>query len=274
MGHGGRLRERFRLSRPGRGTDVRRRVTGAAIVIGAWGVVLAVGLGLALVADLLAGRHPALHAALGDLGLITLLWAAGTPAILWAARRWPVRAGPAVRHILVHAALGGCFVVTLNAAIRLRLLVAGGPDAFAADLLLGLARHGPTALLAYAVVVAIGHVVAGPRTPAGSLVAQNGRETVVIASDEIEWIEARGNYARIYTRGGARLVRRPISALEAALDPVAFMRIHRTAIVALRAVRELRPRAHGDRTVVLRDGRELPLTRSRRKALEALLSAR
>jgi two-component system LytT family response regulator len=60
--------------------------------------------------------------------------------------------------------------------------------------------------------------------------------------------------------------------LEARLDPRRFMRIHRSAIVALDRIAELRPSAHGDHCVRLRDGTELRLSRTRRARLRALLA--
>jgi hypothetical protein len=247
----------------------------------AWLIVLAVGVGQWVAGDVGAGHHPDLLAALGDLGPVTACWAAATPAILWTARRWPVGRGDAARHVVVHTGFAISFVVALNAAVRIPVMIHQGAATFTADLGLGLARFGPVALLVYGTLVGIGHLVrpgrdrlAGRSPAAGLLVAQEGHGAMVVAPEEIEWIEARGNYVRIHTTRGTRLVRHRISALEAQLDPVRFVRTHRSAIVALRAVREVRPRRHGDRTVVLRDGSEVPLTRARRAALDAALNVR
>lgn len=57
--------------------------------------------------------------------------------------------------------------------------------------------------------------------------------------------------------------------LEAALDPDAFVRIHRSAIVNLDRVREMRPFFRGELVVVLNDGTQLRMSRSRREELES-----
>ena len=61
--------------------------------------------------------------------------------------------------------------------------------------------------------------------------------------------------------------------LEAQLDPQRFVRIHRSIIVNLERIKELHPHFNGDYIVVLEDGRQLRLSRSRRENLEARLKA-
>lgn len=95
-----------------------------------------------------------------------------------------------------------------------------------------------------------------------------GRTTLLDVAD-IAWIEAADNYVRLHTAAGDHLSRRTMRDLELALDPARFARIHRSAIVALPEVRELRPLGDGDQEVVLRSGKRLVLTRSYREAFEA-----
>jgi len=61
--------------------------------------------------------------------------------------------------------------------------------------------------------------------------------------------------------------------LEAQLDPQRFVRIHRSIIVNLERIKELHPHFNGDYVVVLEDGRQLKLSRSRREQLETRLKA-
>jgi two-component system LytT family response regulator len=98
-------------------------------------------------------------------------------------------------------------------------------------------------------------------------VRQNGR-TVFVAVAEIDWIEAADNYARLHTKAGSFLLRETIRHLAEELDPV-FVRIHRSSLVRLDQVREVRPQADGDQTVVLASGVQLVLTRSWRDHFEA-----
>ena len=92
------------------------------------------------------------------------------------------------------------------------------------------------------------------------LVPQDDRQ-VLIAVDRIHRIEAAGNYVQIHTADGRYLLRTPIGTLAARLDPSRFVRISRSDVVRLDAVRELVPWFHGDQRVVLKDGTTLMWSR-------------
>jgi two-component system LytT family response regulator len=111
-----------------------------------------------------------------------------------------------------------------------------------------------------------------PATPVEYLeriAARGVGRTTVLAVSEIRWIEAADNYVRLHTAEGVHLSRRTMRDLEALLDPRHFARVHRSAIVALRQVRELRPLGDGDQDLLLEGGTRLVLTRSYRDAFEA-----
>ena len=91
-----------------------------------------------------------------------------------------------------------------------------------------------------------------------------------IRAEEIDWIEAADNYARIHHRNGAHLIRETMTSLESSLDPRRFVRIHRSTIVNADRIEEIRTLFHGDQIVVLRGGRELPCGRAYRERLEGL----
>jgi len=103
------------------------------------------------------------------------------------------------------------------------------------------------------------------------LAARGARDTVVVPLAEVRWISAADNYVRLHTASGAHLSRRTMRDLERILDPAQFARIHRSTIVRLDAVRELRPLGDGDWEVVLREGVRLTLTRSFKEGFEARL---
>ena len=107
--------------------------------------------------------------------------------------------------------------------------------------------------------------------PARFLVRERDKSVVIDAGD-IDWIEAADYYVQLHVGAKAYLHREPMRDLEARLDPRRFMRIHRSAIVALDRIAELRPSAHGDHCVRLRDGTELKLSRARRGRLRTLLA--
>jgi two-component system, LytTR family, response regulator len=94
-----------------------------------------------------------------------------------------------------------------------------------------------------------------------------GTRTSIIAVGDVDWIEAQGYYVTLHVGSATHLHRQAIRSLEAELDPRAFARIDRSAIVNLARVRELRRRADGRWVVRLIDGTELPVSRRRREQL-------
>jgi two-component system LytT family response regulator len=101
------------------------------------------------------------------------------------------------------------------------------------------------------------------------LVARVGSRDVIIPLETIDFIEADDVYAAVVADGKRYLVRTPLDALERVLDPGVFARIHRSYIVRLGRVREIR-RVNGAE-LVLADGSVLPVSRRRRASLEGLL---
>ncbi len=99
------------------------------------------------------------------------------------------------------------------------------------------------------------------------LTVRDGDRFVMLRVAEIDWIEAAANYVRIHARGGMFVLRATMAAIEERLDPRQFARIHRSTIVNVDRVREIRPEWHGDFDVVLADGKTLRLGRSYRGAL-------
>jgi len=107
------------------------------------------------------------------------------------------------------------------------------------------------------------------------LAVRNNGHVLFLDPQEVEWIEAAGNYVRLNVRlnasGESHLLRETMSRVEARLPRERFLRIHRSAIVNLEAVRELVLEARGDFVVVLRSGKRLPLSRGCRDRLETAL---
>jgi two-component system LytT family response regulator len=97
---------------------------------------------------------------------------------------------------------------------------------------------------------------------------------LLVPVHDIDWIEADGDYARIHVGRNAFLLREALSRLDASLDPEQFARIHRSTIVNLDRIRELRPLFKGDHTVRLFDGTELKLSRHFKEPLEERLGRR
>lgn len=99
------------------------------------------------------------------------------------------------------------------------------------------------------------------------LIVKTGGQLVFLKTEEVDWIQAEGNYVRLHVGTASHLVRETIQSLEASLDPARFMRIHRSTIVNLDRVREIQPLVHGEYRVVLTDGTKLSLSRGYRDRL-------
>lgn len=95
-----------------------------------------------------------------------------------------------------------------------------------------------------------------------------------VAVDEIDWIEAAGDYVRLHTGERSHLLRETMKGLEERLDADRFVRVHRSSIVRLSFVREVRSSDSGQYDVVLKDGTRRSLSRSGRKRLEEALGTR
>ena len=110
--------------------------------------------------------------------------------------------------------------------------------------------------------------------PPGHFLVRVGRRSILVAVSEIDWISADRYYATLHVGSHTHLVRETMASLEARLDPAAFVRIHRSAIVHLGRVRELRRTAAERLEVVLHDGIHLEVSRSRRGPLIRRLAGR
>ncbi len=94
---------------------------------------------------------------------------------------------------------------------------------------------------------------------------------VFLEADEIYWIQARDDIARIHLVDTAYDVREPLTHLEARLPPSRFLRVHRSAIVNISKVRAAEPFDQGDQLLILRNGKRITTGRSYRKAVKDFL---
>ena len=106
---------------------------------------------------------------------------------------------------------------------------------------------------------------AEPRYLRRVLAKTDGR-VVPIPVDEIDWIEARDNYALLHAGPSAVIVRSTLTALTEQLDPAQFARVHRSSIVNLGRVREIQPWFRGDYVAILLDGTRLTVSSTYREA--------
>jgi len=94
----------------------------------------------------------------------------------------------------------------------------------------------------------------------------------IVMLDEIDWIAANDYYVTVHVAGRRYLLRESLASLEGRLDPTRFVRVHRSAMVNIARVREVR--STGVDVVVLQDGTKLPVSRRRRAALVAAVVSR
>jgi len=88
--------------------------------------------------------------------------------------------------------------------------------------------------------------------------------------ETIRWIDAAGDYMCIHAGDDTHVLRGTMQQLERRLDPRRFARVHRSSIVNLARVREMRPHLNGEYFLVLDSGHELKLSRSYRDKVKLL----
>jgi two-component system LytT family response regulator len=103
------------------------------------------------------------------------------------------------------------------------------------------------------------------------LVVKSGGRVFFLRTDEIDWIEAAGNYVRLHLGGESHLFRETMNHMEARLDSRQFVRIHRSRIVNTDRVKELQPWFNGEHVVILQNGTRLTLSRGYRDKLQEQL---
>jgi two-component system LytT family response regulator len=114
----------------------------------------------------------------------------------------------------------------------------------------------------------VGQQLDAPKNRIG--VKVNGK-ILFLDPDEIFWIQARDDLARIHLAEVAYDVREPLSRLEARLPRNRFLRVHRSTIVNTAQVREAQPFDQGDQLLILRNGKRITTGRSYRKAVQEFL---
>src|SRR5919112_1137947 len=104
------------------------------------------------------------------------------------------------------------------------------------------------------------------------LVVKSGGRLFFLRTDEIDWVEASGNYVRLHVGTTSHLLRETMNAIEGRLDPEKFFRIHRSRIVNMERIQEMQPWLNGEYAVLLRTGTRLTLSRGYREKLQERLA--
>jgi len=113
-------------------------------------------------------------------------------------------------------------------------------------------------------------MIAAPSHVSRFPVRANG-EIYFVRVEDVDWIDAEGNYVALHAAGRRHLVRDTIKSLENRLDPAKFVRVHRSAIINVDRLRKLQPYFHGEYVITLQDGTTLTSSRTYSERLRALL---
>lgn len=240
----------------------------------AWSSIALVGIGLAALRSAAEGRlgHWGPRA-VAEMSIVPI-WALATPAILASAGRRRVAGRTALRHAAHHAVSGTLFVIAANALVHLPVLAEGG-EPYLRRLALAVGTFYGPAMLAYAVLIAIGHATSAeaseaPGLPAKTLILRDRARVSIVPCADIRWVQAEDNYVLVHTDARTFTARQRIGDIEKELGDAGFLRIHRSILVRKTAVTEVRAKGHGDYEVVLDCGARLRGSRSRRASLQAL----
>ena len=103
------------------------------------------------------------------------------------------------------------------------------------------------------------------------ILVKSSGEIFFLKAEEIDWVEAEGDYMKFHVGGRTHLMRETMARLEARLDPKQFIRIHRSTIVNVDRLRKLSPSFAGEYVVVLEDGTKLKLSRGYHERIATLL---
>ncbi|MBA3891080.1 MAG: response regulator transcription factor [Gemmatimonadaceae bacterium] len=105
-----------------------------------------------------------------------------------------------------------------------------------------------------------------------AIAIRTGGQYAVVRVADVDWIEADGNYSRVYVQKRPRILTRTLATLEReVLDPAVFVRVHRSAIVNGTKIVAVEAHGHGDLTLVLHDGTHVHCSRRYRARLEDVL---
>ena len=107
--------------------------------------------------------------------------------------------------------------------------------------------------------------------PSDRILLRSSGEIFFLKAEEIDWIEADGDYMKFHVAGRTHLMRETMARLEARLDPQRFIRIHRSTIVNIDRLRKLSPSFAGEYAVVLSDGTKLKLSRGYHERIATLM---
>ena len=114
--------------------------------------------------------------------------------------------------------------------------------------------------------------VEAERTDSGRLAVRDGRETELVTINEIDWVDAAGDYMCLHVGGKTHIMRSTMKELLAKLPELDFVRIHRSTIVNIHRVTSVSSLSKGEFRLQLGSETSLKVSRNYRKSIASLLS--
>lgn len=243
---------------------------------------------------IVSGSAPRFGAILEWRVVPVLMWTAAAPLLLYAAHRVRrITDGSWGRAFVVaHVGIAAAWIVLSNFLMRVPGALRGEPvAALLGDTVQGVVEYGPGAVAAYVALIAIGlprrhpssrssaltpsNVPASTRRSSNNpnhLAIRNGIRIHMVSREDISWVEADGDYVQIHTSEKTYRTRATLGAYERELEADGFLRIHRSALVHPRAIREIQKFYRGDHVAILQDGSEIRIPRTRDDVIDTLLT--
>jgi two-component system LytT family response regulator len=109
---------------------------------------------------------------------------------------------------------------------------------------------------------------------ARQILVRDADRAYFLSVEDIDHISAAGNYVEVHAGGKVHLIREPLSSFISQLAPEEFLRVHRSHVVRIGFIAEMRPMFHGDYELILRDGERLPLSRRYKQLLPTTIRER
>ncbi|MDT8321836.1 MAG: LytTR family DNA-binding domain-containing protein [Xanthomonadales bacterium] len=106
------------------------------------------------------------------------------------------------------------------------------------------------------------------KTPAPKLVIRDGDQVNWVPQEEIDWIDAAGDYMCVHANGATYIMRQTMKRLEQALEPSILQRVHRSTIVNINKIRGTEPHINGEYFLALNSGQKLKLSRNYKHKLK------
>jgi two-component system LytT family response regulator len=103
------------------------------------------------------------------------------------------------------------------------------------------------------------------------LILKSAGATHFVRVIDIDWIEGAGVYVNLHVAGRDLLYRAALNQLAESLDPMRFIRVHRSAIINIDSIVRLEPHSHGEFDVILKNGGQTRVSRTYRTVLERRL---